>query len=74
MDLSTIKKELHEYIEDADDRLVTLIHGLVLADKQGFDLPDWHKKIVEERLKEYEKNPGDTVPWEELKASVEKMR
>lgn len=74
MDLSTIKKELHEYIEDADDRLVTLIYGLILADKQGFDSPDWHTKIVEERLDEYEKNPRDTVPWEELKASIERMR
>lgn len=74
MDLTTIKKELHEYIEDADDRLVTLIYGLVLADKQGSDIPDWHKKIVEERLEKYEKNPQNTISWENLKASVEKMR
>ncbi len=69
-----IKKELHDYIESADDRFLRLIYGMILADKQEYEIPDWHKKIVEERLENYERNPQNVISWEEVKASVEKMR
>lgn len=74
MDVAQIKEELHSYIDDADDRLIKLIYGLVLADKVSDDIPDWHKKIVEERLEAYERNPDDVVTWEELKSRVADMR
>jgi hypothetical protein len=69
-----IKKELHEYIERADDRLLMLIYGMILADKQGAETPDWHKAIVEERLEAYNKNPENLISLEDLKASIEKMK
>jgi hypothetical protein len=56
METAAIKKELHEYIEDADERLLNLIYGMVIADKHGYQVQDWHEKIIEERLVEYEKN------------------
>lgn len=74
MNATEIKKELHEYIEDADDRLLLLIYGMILADKQGYEIPDWHKKIVEERLEDYERDPNNVISWEELKSKIEKMR
>ncbi len=74
MNAAGIKKELHEYIDDADDRLLTLIYGLVLADKQGYSIPDWHQKVVEERLADYERNPENVISWEDLKSKIEKMR
>jgi hypothetical protein len=69
-----IKKELHEYIEDADDRLLKLIYGMIIADKQENDVPAWHKEIIEKRLEKHEQNPNDVISWEELKMSIEKMR
>ena len=74
MSAPEIKKELHDYIESADDRFLRLIYGMILADKQEYEIPDWHKKIVEERLENYERNPQNVISWEEVKASVEKMR
>jgi putative addiction module component (TIGR02574 family) len=74
MNAIDIKKELHEYIEDADDRLLKLIYGMVLADKQSYDIPDWHKDVLNERLEQYEQNPESAISWEELKAKIEKMR
>lgn len=74
MNAPDIKKELHEYIEDADDRLLNLIYGMILADKQSYDIPEWHKKILEERLDEYERNPDNIISCEELKSKIEKMR
>ncbi len=32
-------------------------------------VPAWHLEIVRERLAEYERDPENTVPWEEVKAS-----
>lgn len=74
MGVTDLKKELHEAIEDADDRLLTLIYGMILADRQRDEIPEWHKKIVEERLVAYEQNPSNAITWEELKAKIEKMR
>ncbi len=74
MNALEIKKELHESIDKADDRLLLLIYGMVLADKQRYAIPNWHKAIVEERLEEYERNPEDVISWEELKLEIEKMR
>jgi Putative addiction module component len=74
MSAMEIKKELHDYIEGADDRFLRLIYGMILADKQEYEIPDWHKKIVEERLEDYERNPLNVISWEEVKTGVEKMR
>ena len=74
MNAIDIKKELHDYIEDADDRLLMLIYGMILTDKQGYATPEWHKKIIEERLEEYERNPQNVISWEEFKSEIEKLR
>jgi len=74
MSTTQIRKELHEYIEGADDRLIKLIYGLVLADKVNEEVPVWHQKIVSERLEKYEQNPDKVVSWEALKSRIEGMR
>lgn len=74
MNTTAIKKELHDYIDAADDRFLALIYGMILADKQEYEIPDWHKKIVEERLEDYERNPQNVISWDEVKAQIEKMR
>jgi hypothetical protein len=72
MDEIEIKKQLHDYIEDADDRLLRILYGIVIADKT--DIPDWHKTILNERLEEYDRDPTNVISWEDLKAKIEKMR
>lgn len=74
MTTTDIKKELHEYIEDADDRLLKLIYGMVLADQESYEVPEWHKEIIQERMEDYERNPNNVISWEELKSKIEKMR
>ena len=74
METVEIKKQLHEYIEVADDRLLNLIYGMIVADKKDYEIPEWHIKIIEERLEEHEKNPQDTISLEEFKSRIEKMR
>jgi cob(I)alamin adenosyltransferase len=74
METVEIKKQLHEYIEVADDRLLHLIYGMIVADKKDYEIPEWHIKIIEERIEEYKKNPQDSISLEEFKSRVEKMR
>ena len=74
MSAADIKKELHEYIDEADGRILNLIYGMILADRQSYEIPDWHKEIIQERLEEYEKNPQEVISWEDLKAKIEKMK
>jgi hypothetical protein len=74
METIEIKKQLHEYIEVADDRLLNLLYGMIVADKKDYEIPEWHAKIIEERLEEYEKNPQGGISLEEFKSRVEKMR
>jgi hypothetical protein len=31
------------------------------------DIPEWHKTIIDQRLKEYEQNPSDVLNWDEVK-------
>ena len=74
MSAADIKKELDEYIDEAGGRILNLIYGMILADRQSYEIPDWHKEIIQERLEEYEKNPQEVISWEDLKAKIEKMK
>ena len=32
-----------------------------------FEVPEWHKDIIRQRLKAYKENPGDTLDWNKAK-------
>lgn len=34
--------------------------------------PEWHRKVLEERLREADASPELALPWEEAKAQLEK--
>ena len=34
-----------------------------------FDVPEWHKEIVRQRLNDYRENPQKVLDWEEVKDS-----
>ena len=73
MDNVDIRKELHEFIDEADEKLVKAI--LLTEDNMDdFEISDEHKRILDERLKAYHENPSDVFTWEELKAKIEKLQ
>lgn len=74
MTTTDIKRELHEYIEGTDDRLLRILYGVVLAGQESYKTPEWHKTVLNERLEDYQKNPGNVISWEDLKTKIEKMR
>lgn len=37
-------------------------------------LADWQAELLDERVAQYEKNPDDTLSWEEVKAALRRER
>jgi putative addiction module component (TIGR02574 family) len=42
----------------------------IAAKEDQVPVPEWHRAILEERLAEYEANPNDGRPWEEVEADL----
>jgi hypothetical protein len=40
-------------------------------EKDTFEIPEWHKEIVLQRLKEYHSNPEDVLDWVEVQKEIE---
>jgi hypothetical protein len=56
--------------EDRYEFVMELINGLGLEVAEDLTIPEWHKKIVEERIEEYRKNPDSAIPWEEARKKL----
>lgn len=42
------------------------------SEEQIFDIPEWHKAIVDERMAAYKKNPKDVIDFEQACDDIEK--
>lgn len=40
------------------------------AEESDFQLLDWHKKLIDERLEDLKKNPNDTISFKEMMKRV----
>ena len=68
METKELRKEIHGYIDQADDRFITLVHAMMVADldEEDYELSDEHKRILEERLGDFQKNPNSGSSMEEV--------
>ncbi|HEX7480158.1 MAG TPA: addiction module protein [Polyangiales bacterium] len=39
----------------------------ISASPDRVPVPDWHLKLIDERLADLEANPDDTVPWDQVR-------
>lgn len=69
-----LKKELHEYIDTADENLLKAIYEILRAadNSNDIEISDEHKRILDERIKAYYANPDDVLTWKEVKAKYKK--
>ena len=74
MNTIDIKKELHEYIETANENVLNTIYEILRAseDHNDFEISDEHKRVLDERLKAYYINPIDVITLEEMRAKYKK--
>ena len=64
------KKKLHEFIDQADERMLKPMYAMAQADmeKTDFELSDAHIKILEERIALHQANPESGFNWEDVKS------
>jgi putative addiction module component (TIGR02574 family) len=73
MDATAIRNVIHQYIDDADDRFLSLIYGMIKADKEDTsinEISDEEMQLIEDRLAEYKKNPNSGSSWEEVEKRI----
>lgn len=42
------------------------VKGLSEKEEQLIEIPEWHKKVVRERMEKYKKNPERLLDWEDV--------
>jgi predicted transcriptional regulator len=71
MDSTHIRKRIHEYVDQADDRFLTLVNGMIEADKEQDWWDDLHpnlKASIDRALAQSER--GEGRPHEEVMAEI----
>ena len=43
------------------------IGDLKKEEESMFEVPEWHKDIIRQRLKDYRENPGNVLDWNEVR-------
>jgi hypothetical protein len=67
-----VKEHLHEYIDQADERMLKLLCPMAQADleEREYQLSDTHIKILDERIALHKADPEAGSSWEEVKARI----
>lgn len=73
MSTATIRKELQEYLKNADERFIQLVYGMMQADKAGdYSLNELERKELDKRISRHKKGASKSYSWEEVKAQIQK--
>jgi putative addiction module component (TIGR02574 family) len=60
-DALSVEEKL-DYVHSLWDRIV--------AHPDEVPVPDWHRRVINERLTAHRADPGAVVPWEDLRAEL----
>ena len=69
-----IREELHQFIEEADDRMLNLIYGLLQADKQQAALTSEQLADLQVRVARHKSGESKSYIWTEARAIIEKAK
>ena len=75
MGTTEMREELHQFINQADERILRLIYGMMKADvddEGDYLLTEAHKQILDERLAAHESAPDEGSTWEQVKGRIKK--
>jgi len=68
------KAELLELSKDERLQLLDDVWETLERERDSEPVPEWHKRIIDERLRELEENPEEGIPVEEVMAQVRMRR
>ena len=66
-----LKKRIHEFIEEADERILRIFNGIIEAEKkEECELSVEQKEILDKRLQNHRENPSAGKTWSEVRQSL----
>jgi len=71
MSTITIRKELQEYLKNADERFLKLVYGMMQADKSSSLLSEAEREELDKRIARHKKGESKSYNWEEVKTSLQ---
>jgi hypothetical protein len=72
MGAAEIREELHEFINRADDRILSLIYGMMKADLKQDILTAQQQEDLEKRVARHKKGESKSYSWPEARNKIEK--
>ena len=74
MESAQIRKDLHEFINRADERILNLLFAMAQAEMKESDytLSAPHEKLLDERIAAHESNPTSGSSWDDVKSRITK--
>lgn len=66
MDIEEIRKSLLETVDTGDEKLLRVLHSVVLSHTNTYELEQWQKDELDRRSKSNEPD----IPWEEVKRKI----
>lgn len=67
-----IRKKIHEFIDQADERILHIINEIITTDSKEKGLSENHKAILDERLQEHLENPTSGKSWNDVRQELRK--
>jgi hypothetical protein len=71
MGAAQIREELHQFINQADERVLNLIYGMMKADSENL-LTDEQQDDLDKRIARHKKGESKSYSWSEARAQIEK--
>ena len=72
MGAAQIREELHQFINRADERVLSLIYGMMKADNEKEVLTTDQEEDLDKRIARHKKGESKSYSWSEARAQIEK--
>ncbi|HEX8060334.1 MAG TPA: hypothetical protein VF473_05330 [Cyclobacteriaceae bacterium] len=73
MDVTELREELHELINNADEKILSLMHAFITA-KDDTLLTEEQERLLHLTIREHEAGRSKSYTWAEVRALIEKKR
>lgn len=71
MDATRVRQKIHEYVDNADERFLTLVNGMIEADlSQDYELSEEQQQELDKRLEKYEAGKMNFSSWDTVKNRI----
>jgi len=72
MDTIELKKNIHRFVDEADERILRIINAIIEAETQEGQpaVPQWFYEELDKRRERHQKGKSKSSTWEEVKERI----